>query len=125
MNQQSSKKEIQATISITEENIETIMSTLLEDERWTIHKEEQSNWSNKPSGIYQDEWATDLLLQGEPLRLTDKRNNSLCSMTLEDLLEGIVLSLKEGNSNLFQTVTNKTADRIIQYALFKRILYLT
>ncbi len=125
MNQQSSNKEIQATISITEENIETIMSTILEDERWAIHQEEQSNWSKKPSGIYQDEWATDLLLQGETLRLTDKRNNSLCSMTLEDLLEGIILSLKEGNINLFQTVTNKSAERIIQYALFKRILYLT
>ncbi|MER2071320.1 MAG: hypothetical protein ABS898_05365 [Psychrobacillus sp.] len=94
MNQQTHIKELQVTISITEETIENIMSALLEDEKWSIHQEnDQSNWSNKPLGIYQDEWATNLLLHGETLMLTDKRNkNSLYSMTLEDLYDGIFFS---------------------------------
>lgn len=126
MNRQSHVKELQVTISITEDNIMKIMSSMLEDEKWVIHKDEQSSWSKKPSGVYQDEWATELLLQGETLSLADKRNkNSLCSMTLEDLLDGIVLSLKESNIYLFQNITYKTTDKIIQYSLFKRLLYLT
>ncbi|MER2006491.1 MAG: hypothetical protein ABS939_03485 [Psychrobacillus sp.] len=127
MNQQTHIKELQVTISITEETIENIMSALLEDEKWSIHQEnDQSNWSNKPLGIYQDEWATNLLLHGETLMLTDKRNkNSLYSMTLEDLYDGIFFSLKGGNSSLFQNVTNETADTIIQYSIFKRLLYLS
>ena len=57
--------------------------------------------------------------------LTDKRNkNSLYSMTLEDLYDGIFFSLKGGNNSLFQNVTNETADTIIQYSIFKRLLYL-
>lgn len=127
MNQQTHIKELQVTISITEETIENIMSALLEDEKWSIHQEDdQSNWSNKPLGIYQDEWATNLLLHGETLMLTDKRNkNSLYSMTLEDLYDGIFFSLKGRNSSLFQNVTNETADTIIQYSIFKRLLYLS
>ncbi len=127
MNQQTHIKELQVTISITEETIENIMSALLEDEKWSIHQEDdQSIWSNKPLGIYQDEWATNLLLHGETLMLTDKRNkNSLYSMTLEDLYDGIFFSLKGGNSSLFQNVTNETADTIIQYSIFKRLLYLS
>ncbi|NME06725.1 hypothetical protein [Psychrobacillus sp. BL-248-WT-3] len=127
MNQQTHIKELQVTISITEETIENIMSALLEDEKWSIHQDDdQSNWSNKPLGIYQDEWATNLLLHGEMLMLTDKRNkNSLYSMTLEDLYDGIFFSLKGGNSSLFQNVTNETADTIIQYSIFKRLLYLS
>lgn len=127
MNQQTHIKELQVTISITEETIENIMSALLEDEKWSIHQDnDQSNWSNKPLGIYQDEWATNLLLHGETLMLTDKRNkNSLYSMTLEDLYDGIFFSLKGGNSSLFQNVTNETADTIIQYSIFKRLLYLS
>ena len=127
MNQQTHIKELQVTISITEETIENIMSALLEDEKWSIHQEnDQSNWSNKPLGIYQDEWATNLLLHGETLMLTDKRNkNSLYSMTLEDLYDGIFFSLKGGNNSLFQNVTNETADTIIQYSIFKRLLYLS
>ncbi|MCM3359483.1 hypothetical protein MKY09_15615 [Psychrobacillus sp. FSL K6-4046] len=127
MNQQTHIKELQVTISITEETIENIMSALLEDEKWSIHQEDdQSIWSNKPLGIYQDEWATNLLLHGETLMLTDKRNkNSLYSMTLEDLYDGIFFSLKGGNNSLFQNVTNETADTIIQYSIFKRLLYLS
>ena len=127
MNQQTHIKELQVTISITEETIENIMSALLEDEKWSIHQDDdQSNWSNKPLGIYQDEWATNLLLHGEMLMLTDKRNkNSLYSMTLEDLYDGIFFSLKGGNNSLFQNVTNETADTIIQYSIFKRLLYLS
>ena len=127
MNQQTHIKELQVTISITEETIENIMSALLEDEKWSIHQDnDQSNWSNKPLGIYQDEWATNLLLHGETLMLTDKRNkNSLYSMTLEDLYDGIFFSLKGGNNSLFQNVTNETADTIIQYSIFKRLLYLS
>lgn len=127
MNQQTHIKELQVTISITEETIENIMSALLEDEKWSIRQDDdQSNWNNKPLGIYQDEWATNLLLHGETLMLTDKRNkNSLYSMTLEDLYDGIFFSLKGGNSSLFQNVTNETADTIIQYSIFKRLLYLS
>ena len=127
MNQQTHIKELQVTISITEETIENIMSALLEDEKWSIHQEDdQSIWSNKPLGIYQDEWATNLLLHGETLMLTDKRNkNSLYSMTLEDLYDGIFFSLKGGNNSLFQNVTHKTADTIIQYSIFKRLPYLS
>lgn len=124
MNTHQFVKSLQGSFSITEENIENIMSGMLEGEHWAIHIEGQPHWSKKPLGVYQDEWVTNLLLHGESLRLTDKRNNnSLCSMTLEDLFDGIILSLKEANSSMFHNITTKTADGIIQYSLFKKIIY--
>ncbi|MBD7945877.1 hypothetical protein D0S48_16620 [Psychrobacillus sp. AK 1817] len=120
-------KELEVTVSITEEYIENIMNAVLEGGQWVIHKEEQAQWVEKPAGIYQDEWAARLLLTGETLKLIDKRNeNTIFLMTLDDLYNGIALIFKNGHHNGFSnTVTKTEADAIIQYSLFKKLPYLT
>ncbi|MEK3976522.1 hypothetical protein [Psychrobacillus sp. FSL K6-1267] len=120
-------KELEVTVSITEEYIENIMNAVLEEGQWVIHKEEQAQWVEKPAGVYQDEWAARLLLTGETLKLIDKRNeNTIFLMTLDDLYNGISLIFKNGHHNCFSnTVTKTEADAIIQYSLFKKLPYLT
>lgn len=120
-------KELEVTVSITEEYIENIMNAVLEGDQWVIHKEEQAQWVEKPAGVYQDEWAARLLLTGETLKLIDKRNeNTIFLMTLDDLYNGISLIFKNGPHNGFSnTVTKTEADAIIQYSLLKKLPYLT
>lgn len=109
--------------NVTGQDIEDIIVAALEGGigYWAQLDNTTPDWQGKPSGMPVSLYATQLLLQGHTLVLTDEEDNKGFALTLPHLLKGIGLFVRSGGS--IDDVDACGADAIIQYSVFGELVY--
>jgi len=126
---------IQVPFKITESDIENIIVTSLEggSNYWMGIVVTTSEWEDRPKGkdgIPISQWTTKLLLEGKVIQLLDIEDvedtvhSEEYQLTLEKLLNGIKQNYMERPFDCdIEDGDATTADCIIQYALFGKIVF--
>lgn len=115
---------------VTEYDIESVIVTAFEggSNYWMmLDRENKPEWEEKPKDEPVSTWATKLLIEGKSIKLCDAEeteDDSDWILTLEKLLKGIQMNTEKRpfDSNL-DDMDATTADCIVQYALFGRIVF--
>ncbi|MEX3625080.1 hypothetical protein [Viridibacillus arvi] len=118
-------------ISLSENDIESIMVTGLEGGigYWARLDNSGKDWEEKPKEVAVSHWATELLLQGKTLQFSDAEGDDDESLgdwtlTLEKLANGFALNYKNRPfDNDLENGDATTADCIIQYAMFGKVVF--
>jgi len=128
-----SDKKIVGTIQIekpiTESDIEGIIVTSFEggSNYWMGLDNSTPEWKEKPKGMPLATWATKLILDKKCIKLYDVKeemddNNWI--LTLDKLIEGIKLNAKHRQYDAdLENIDAETADCILQYALFRELIF--
>jgi len=117
------------SIQITEDDIANIIITSFEggSNYWMGVDNRTEEWKGKPKGEPLSTWATKLLLEGKSIKFFDvhgEDNSDNWVLTLEKLLGGIELNaINRPNHADKENWDAADADCIVQYALFKVIVY--
>lgn len=117
------------SLPITESDIENIITISFKggSNYWMGLDDSTDIWINQPENISTSQWATKLILEGKSIKLYNieqSDDDSNWVLTLEKLLKGIELNAKcrSFDANL-EDMDATTADCIIQYALFGKVVY--
>ncbi len=112
---------------LTEYDIENIIVTGFEGGigYWSVIDNTGLNWIDKPKGEPTSTWATQLLLDGKSIRLFDVEDEDEgWLLTLDNLIEGYRLNyINRPHDNDLENGDATTADCIIQYALFGKVVF--
>lgn len=119
---------IKINISITEADIENIITSSLEggSNRWLRVDITTPEWKDKPEEISISTWATNILLNDGIIRLHDindkEDEDNAWTITLQTILNGIEQNITKGvrDKSKWDCVD---ADHIMQYALLGSIIY--
>lgn len=114
------------TVKVTQEDIDDIMGTALDCgiSYWCYRAE--------VIGEYRGEYASDQISRGGMLRLYDSENDDKYILTLDGFLNGLKLWMEnekdeygivQGGKLDTCNVDACIADAIVQYALFKEVVY--
>jgi hypothetical protein len=118
---------IEIPLELTEYDIENIIVTGLEGGigYWACLDNNGSDWEAKPKGEPVSTWATKLLIDGKSLRLLDEEDREEgWLLTLDKILEGYRLNyINRPFDNNIDNGDIVTADCIIQYGLFGKLVY--
>lgn len=115
-------------IEVTEEDVDNIIVTALEGGigYWARLHRAKEFMESKPENVANSQWTTHWLLSGKSLPISDAEEDEpeKFDLTLESLINGIKLNKKERpfDSDL-DNMDGTTADCIIQYALFGKIVF--
>ena len=120
------KIKVEIEVSITQEDIDDIMSTALEGGI--------NYWCKKVEvdGDYLGEYASEQISRGGNLKLYDSEDDKVYKLTREKLVEGVRKYLADSNKpyNILDEnsidccmVDAEVADMIIQYAVFGYVIY--
>lgn len=111
---------------LTHDDIETIMVNGIESGigYWACLNNVGEDWEDKPKDIPSSQWATKLLLEGKGVSFEEKEGGKEHTLTLEKLIKGFEQNYKERSwDNDLEKGDATTADCIIQYALFDKLVY--
>jgi hypothetical protein len=117
------------SVDVTEKDIENIIVTSFEGGSyyWMGVDNTTEEWKDKPKGEPVSTWATKLIIEGKEVKLYDVEgsdDDSEWILTLDKILDGIKLNkLQRSYDADLENMDAITADSIIQYALFKEIVY--
>lgn len=120
---------IQIPLKVTEEDIENIIVTSFEggSDYWMGLDNSTPEWKDKPEDEPNSTWATKILLEGGTVivyDIEDGTDTEVWSLTLVKLLNGISLNyLLRPHDPSMAYGDAITADCIVQYALFKEVVY--
>lgn len=125
-----SEKEVAGVVQIEKKlshnDIDNIMVTAIEGGigYWAKLDNTGDNWESRPKGVASSQWCTKLLLEGKGVKFEEDEDNTVHFLTLPKLLEGFRLNAmkRPWDSDLEQGDAT-TADCIIQYALFGKLIY--
>jgi len=116
-------------IPLTAKDINTIICNGLEGGigYWaTFHNDDEEFKKDRPESSFMSDLATQMLLDGKTIRFSDseKETDEIWELTLEKLVNGFSLNAlhRPHDSNL-EYGDATTADCIIQYALFGKVVY--
>lgn len=114
-------------VEITENDISTIVITGFEGGigYWSIIDNVGEEWDEKPKDEPTATWGTKLLLEGKSIRLIDVDDeNEVWLLTLDKIIEGYRLnSIHRPFDSDLENGDVTTADCIIQYGLFGKLVY--
>lgn len=118
---------IDVPLAITENMVESVLVGAFEggSNYWVGVNNTGEIWERKPQGEPLATWATKLVLDGETVELYDREDeDEVFHLTLEGIMNGFKLNainrpwdsdIEEGDAT--------TADCILQYALFGKIVF--
>ena len=121
------KFKVTHTVIVTQEDIDCIMASALEGGI--------TYWCNKAEVVeseYKAEYASEQISRGGTLRLYDCERGEVYILTLDKLLNGIQLAIKDGCGNDWfsndarldmMNIDAVAADVIVQMALFGKVIY--
>jgi hypothetical protein len=113
--------------TLTENDIANIIITGFEGGigYWSVIDNTGADWEAKPKGEPTSTWATQLLLDGKSVKLYDVEDeDEVWTLTFQNLLEGYRLNyINRPHDNDIENGDATTADCIIQYALFGKIVF--
>lgn len=113
-------------ISLTADNVDSIVVTAFEGgvNYWCGVKRNEE-FADKPSNVPMSTWITHCLLEGKEIVLYDKEETEDdVTLTLEKLLKGVSLnSEKRPHDSDLENMDADTADAIIQYAVFGKLVF--
>jgi hypothetical protein len=115
---------------LTEDDIATIIINGFEGgiNYWAgLDVKDKPEWAKKPKDEPRATWATKLILEGEEILLYDIEEpdgNEVMVLTLDGLIKGYELNAKERpwDSDI-ENGDAGTADAIIQYAIFGKLVF--
>lgn len=115
-------------VALTESDIESIMVTGLEGGigYWACLENTGKNWATKPKEEPSSLWATKLLLEGKEVLFSDveEEDVEIWTLTLDKLIKGYSLNReKRPFDSSIEKGDATTADCIIQYAIFNKLVY--
>lgn len=117
----------EVTIKVTQQDVDDIMATALDCgiSYWCYRAE--------VIGEYKGEYASDQISRGGLLRLYDREDGGKYMLSLDGFLNGFKLWIESGACYEWGAVENNkldvgqidavAADAIVQYAIFKEIVY--
>lgn len=115
------------TKNITEKDVENIMVTAIEGGigYWACLHNDKPEWKDKPKTEPSSMWATKLLIEGKEVIFTDtEEEEGEWVLTLEKLIKGYQLNCVERPFDCdLEQGDATTADCIVQYALFDKVVY--
>jgi len=120
---------IQIEKQITENDIDNIICSSFEggSNYWMQLDNTTPEWKEKPKGEPLSTWATKLILEGKKVKVCDieeTEDDSKWIITLEKLLDGIKLnSVHRPFDADLENMDADTADCIVQYALFGKLVF--
>lgn len=120
---------IQVSMSITEEDIESVIVTAFEGgiNYWAGLDISNEMWKERPRDEPFSTWATKLLLEGKELKLWDieqTEDDTAWLLSLSDLIVGIQKEISINPDHVDpDTWDADVADNMIQYALFGKIVF--
>jgi hypothetical protein len=127
------KNKVVGTITInknvSETDIENIIVSSFEggSNYWMGLDNTGEEWEQKPKGEPLSTWATNLLLEGKSIKLYDiheEEDDSNWILTLDKLIKGIELnSINRPWDADLENGDASTADCIVQFALFGKVVY--
>lgn len=118
---------VKRTVIVTQEDVDDIMACALEGGI--------TYWCNKAEVVeseYKVEYASEQISRGGTLRLYDCEGAEKYILTLDKLLKGIQLAIKDGYGNDWfgddarldmMNIDGEAADVIVQMALFGEVIY--
>lgn len=115
---------VEMDVSLTQQDIDDIMSTALDYIGYWCGKA-------KVVGEYLGEFASDQISRGGSLILHDAESSDKWELTLDKFLKGVGLYIKEGSGVMVEDfklvdigcIDGPDADCIIQYALFGELVF--
>jgi hypothetical protein len=118
---------VNVLVEITESDIENIIVTSFEggSNYWMGLDNSKPEFDNQTEDEPTSTWATKILLEGNTIYLYDiEDEEEKWTLTLDKLLNGIKLNAMERtfDSDL-ENMDATTADCIVQYALFSKVVY--
>ena len=120
---------ISIPIKVTEFDIENIITSSFEggSNHWMGIDNSQEEWKNKPANEPLSTWATKILIEGDFIKLYDIEeieDSSNWVLTMNKLFNGIKQNAIERPFDAdLKDMDGTTADCIIQYSLFERVIY--
>lgn len=115
--------------AVTESDVENIMVTAIEggSNYWMGIDNTTPEWADKPKEEPISTWATKLLIEGKSVKFYDREQEMDSEdwiLTLEKLLKGYELNCEKRpwDSDLDNSDA-ETADCIVQYALFGKLVF--
>lgn len=119
--------EFKITKSVSANQIESVIVNAFEggSNYWMGLNNSTEIWNKRPNGIPLSTWATQMLLEGETIEFYDIEDESeKWSLTLPQLINGIKLNHELRTwDNSIEDGDAGTADCILQYALFGKIVF--
>lgn len=114
-------------VTLSQKDICNIMVTGLEGGigYWAVLDNSKTEWKDKPKGEPSSMWATKLLIEDKEVHFYDAEDeDEKWVLTLPRLLSGYAQNMRERphDSNI-ENGDADTADCIIQYALFNKLVY--
>lgn len=116
--------------NLTEGDIENIIVSCFEggSNDWLgLDNKDKPEWDAKPKDEPNSTWATKLLLDGNSIKFYDIEENEDDSnwiLTLDKLIKGFELNYeKRPHDNDLERGDARTCDCILQFALFKEVVY--
>lgn len=113
------------TVGITQEDVEFAIVTSFEggSNYWLAVNSSKPWWTDKPHDEPLSMWASQLLLEGKTIYLCDREDSEeQWELTLKKLINGFSKYIARYGMNRDKWDAD-TADSIIQYALFDKLVY--
>ncbi|MEH7210229.1 hypothetical protein V7094_29160 [Priestia megaterium] len=118
---------VQVQMEITQSDVENVIVSSFEggSNYWLALDNTQPEWADKPKGEPLSTWATKLLLDGKTVHLYDREDpEERWEMTLEKVINGIQKYVAKGGRRADKDYWDaESADCIMQYGLFDKIVY--